>query len=520
MWRIVAAALLAVCVNAWGDVRQLASVEWLAKNLGRDDILVIDASPPKAHAAGHIPGAVNVNLFAWGGRDMSAAEMEALIRSWGVSADKRIVVYDQGGTYFAPSVLFDLYYHGVPADRLAILDGGIAKWKASGGAVTADATPPPTPGTFHVTKLHDESRARLPEFLVASGDPAKNALVEALSPETHFGAQKFFDRAGHIPHAIMAPPEDFFNADKTFKSPEEVRRMLAYLGVRPEQQLYAHCGGGLAAAVPFFAAKFVAGYPGVKLYKESQLEWLRDDRTLPMWTYDAPGQLREKSWLAGWTHPMLRQFGVSNVSIVDIRPAADYQQSHIAFASSVPADVFRANAASPEKLADALAAAGVKPTDEAVIVSEKGVTPDAAFAYALLEKLGQRRVSILSDSFDDWAFAGLPTAKGEAKIVKTSYAASARPASTSVYPRIYLDSGRSPLAKAPDGKVVRVAYTDLIDAKGTPRPASEIWTVLTKAGVPRYAELVTIADDPADAAVNYFVLKLMGYPDVKMAPSL
>ena len=517
MWRIVAAALMAVCVNAWADVQQLVSVEWLAKSVGREDVLIIDASPPKAHAAGHIPGAVNVNILAWGGRELSTAEREALVRSWGVSAGKHIVVYDQGGTYFAPSLLFDLYYVGVPADHLAILDGGMAKWKASAGAITTDATPAPKPGTFRVTKLRDESRARLPEFLVASGDPSKNALVEALSPETHFGAQKFFDRPGHIPHAIMAPPEDFFNADKTFKSPEEIRRMLGYLGVRPEQEIYAHCGGGLAAAVPFFAAKFVAGYPGVKLYKESQLEWLRDDRTLPMWTYDAPGQLREKSWLAGWTHPMLRQFGVSNVSIVDVRAAADYQQSHIAFASNVPAEVFRANAASPEKLAAALAAAGIKSTDEAVIVSEKGVTPDAALAYALLEKLGQRRVSILSDSFDDWAFAGLPTAKGEAKIVKTSYAASAAPVTTSAYPRIYLDSGKAPLAKAPEGKVVRVAYTDLINANGAPKPASEIWTILTKAGVPRYAELVTVADDPGEAAVSYFVLKLMGYPDVKMA---
>src|SRR3989304_5655517 len=74
------------------------------------------------------------------------------------------------------------------------------------------------------------------EFLVAPGDPANNALVEALEPSQHFGGAKFFDRAGHIPNAIMMPTADFYNSDKTFKSAQELRRMLAYLGVKPDQQ--------------------------------------------------------------------------------------------------------------------------------------------------------------------------------------------------------------------------------------------------------------------------------------------
>ena len=40
--------------------------------------------------------------------------------------------------------------------------------------------------------------------------------------------------------------------------------------------------------------------------------------------------------------------------------------------------------------------------------------------------------------------------------------------------------------------------------------------LLVKAGVPRYAELVTFADEPGEAAANYYLLKLMGFPDVKV----
>ena len=58
---------------------------------------------------------------------------------------------------------------------------------------------------------------------------------------------------------------------------------------------------------------------------ESQLEWLRDDRGLPFWTYDAPNMTREKTWLSGWNNQMLRMFGASKLSVVDVRPAASFK---------------------------------------------------------------------------------------------------------------------------------------------------------------------------------------------------
>ena len=84
------------------------------------------------------------------------------------------------------------------------------------------------------------------------------------------------------------------------------------------------------------------------------------------------------------------------------------------------------------------------------------------------------------------------------------------------YEKVYIASGKTVPVKAQDGKVVHVPYTDLLNANGTPKAAQDIWNILTKAGVPRYAELVAFSDDPGEAAVNYFILKLMGYPDIKV----
>ena len=516
----------------------LAGVRWLEKNLGSQDVVILDASPAPMYAAQHIPGAVSVDVYAYGVQDAPAAEMERLFQSWGLSRGKKIVIYDQGGSMMATRVHFSLYYYGFPAKDLAVLDGGLSKWQSEGLPVTTEATPAPAKGTFKVTKFDESVRARLPEFLTASGDPAGNALVEGLGANWHFGEVAFFDRAGHIPNGILIPSTDFYNADKTFKSPEELRRMMAYLNVKPEQQVYTYCGGGVAASVPFFALKFMLGYPNVKLFIESEMGWLSDERKLPFWTYDAPSIMREANWLKAWSSQMLRTYLDPRVSVVDVRAADAYGEGHVPFALNIPAGVFRSNLATPDKLAGLLGAAGVDIRHEAVVVSGAGLTKDAALAFVLLEQLGQTKVSVLIDPVDRWAPGGITVTKDatvvgpkkaprDLTIPPTTYTAKVRSdviltdpkSSQGVYPKVFIASGKEVPAGAQEGKVVHVPYTDLLNPDGTPKAAKDIWNILAKAGVPRYAELVCFSDDPGEAAANYFILKLMGFPDIKVLVS-
>src|SRR5262249_14553676 len=158
----------------------------------------------------------------------------------------------------------------------------------------------------------------------------------------------------------------------------------------------------------------------------------------------------------------------------------------------------------------------------------------SALAFLVLEKLGQR-VSVLMESMDDWGLGGFPITK-DATIVGTpkspqdlavppgSYAPNPKSgvmirdarAGGGLYPKVLIASGKGAPGKMPEGKVVHVPYTELLDAKGMPKPAAEIWKILVKAGVPRYAEIVLVADNPGEAAINYYVFRLMGFPDVKV----
>lgn len=513
----------------------LVDVAWLQQNLGRADLLLLDASPPPMFAAGHIPGAVNASVFGYGATEQTPAQMHKLFQSWGVGTGKRVVVVDQGGSFFAPRLFFDLYHHGFPAERLFLLDGGLAKWRAAGGVVTTEATAPPAPGDFTPGTLRTEVRVRLPEFLNATGDPHNNAVVDALEPAMYYGQARFFDRAGHVPNALLLPSGDFFNADKTFKSAAEIRRMAQHLGIRPEQRIVTHCGGGIAAATPFFALKFIAGYPQVSLYPGSQLEWLRDDRGLPFWTYAAPQLLRDMHWVNGWTNRTVRSYGISQVSVIDLRAAEQYGKGHVPYALNLPAALFRQHLDRPAELAPLLAAAGVNPREEAVLVGEGGrLGPDVALAFLLLHQLGQARVSLLAGSADDWGLAGLPIATqptvvgarrtpDDLVVRPVPYSAESRSgavlrARDGALPpgTVLIAAGATLPAKAPAGTLLHVPYTQLLDIAGRPRPAGELWTALSKAGVPRYAPLVTMADDPGEAAALWIVLRLMGYADVKV----
>jgi thiosulfate/3-mercaptopyruvate sulfurtransferase len=513
----------------------LVSVNWLEKNLKDAGVVILDASPAKLYEAQHIPGAVSVDLYSYGIQEIPVAVTEQHFQSWGISAGKKIIVYDQGGSIMATRAIFDLYYHGFPADNLFILDGGLSKWQKSEMPVTKEPTPAPNRGSFHITTLNEEVRVRLPEFLTASGDPENNVLLEGLGADWHFGEVAPFERKGHIPNGILMPSADFYNPDKTFKSPEEMKRMLAYLGVRPEQKCYTYCGGGVAASVPFFALKFILKYPEVKLYKESEMGWLQDERKLPYWTYDAPSLMRETKWLQWWGGQILRMYGGAQVSIVDVRPAGEFNQGHVPFALNIPAEVFKSNIGEPEKLAEILAPAGVNPTYEAVVISGAGLTKESALAFVMLEKLGQKKVSVFVDSLGKCAQLGFALTKDtsvgpaqkvprDGSALPAKYSGNFRtqviitdPKSTrGLYPRVFIASGKNVPAKSQDGTVVHVQYTDLLNADGTPKAAKDIWNILEKAGVPRYAELVCFSDDPGEAAVDYFVLKLMGYPDIKV----
>ena len=287
--------------------------------------------------------------------------------------------------------------------------------------------------------------------------------------------------------------------------------------------------------MPFFALKFIVKYPKVKHFTDSQLGWLFDERELPFWTFDAPYLMRDTNWLQWWGGQRTRSLGSIHVSIVDVRPVNAYNQGHVPFALNIPATVFTDNLKNPSAVAKVLGSSGVNVNHEAVVISGAGVTKDSALTFLVLEKMGQKKASIFMDSMDKWTGLGFDLKKDATVVApkKVRHDLSIPPTNYPVniskeviitdpkitkglYPKVLIASGKEIPKKVMAGKVVHVPYTELLNADGRPKLAKDIWNILTKAGVPRYAELVCFSDDPGESAINYFVLKLMGYPDIKV----
>ncbi|MEG2136426.1 MAG: rhodanese-like domain-containing protein [Clostridia bacterium] len=561
--RAVPLLLALAFTQAHGQTKNgnLVDAEWLRQTMGKPNVVLLDASPTKMHIAGHIPGAVSVSFtkeqntsqgsgLSYGGgvdqftdqtkaayafQEVEPKKLEKLFRSWGINPDSQVVLYDQGGSFLATRLFYSLVAHGMSPSNVYILDGGLHKWKEKGLPTTEKITPAPKIGNVKASAPSLKHRIDLPEFISLSGNKDKYVVVEGLGANWHFGEALNYDRHGHIPYAKMIPSVDFFNADKTFKSAAEIKKIATYNGATPDKSILTQCGGGIGGSVPYFALKYIAKYPNVRHFQGSQLAWLNDERALPFWTYDAPYLMRETNWLQWWGGLRTRTLGNIQVSIVDTRSRANYQQGHIPFALNVPAETFSKNISSPAELSEILGKAGVNPAHEAVIVSNGGVTKEAALAYVALDSLGQRRVSIFMDTTDTWGNLGfelketdtvvaprtiphdlaIPPVKYEAAPHK-DVLANGEADKSSLYGRVYVASGKDPLKQSLSGKTIHVPYMNLLDANGKPKAAKDIWKIFNTAGLPRYAEVVLVSEDPGEAAVNYYILKLMGWPDVKV----
>ncbi len=236
--------------------------------------------PPgaQAYAAGHIPGAVFVDLETElagrpgaGGRHPlpEAADFEAAMAAKGVDARRGVVVYDARTSVAAARAWWLLRYFGHP--DVAVLDGGLAAWEAAGLPLTTER-PTVAPGDFRATP------GGLP-VLDAAGAAAlaggHGVLLDARAPERFRGEQEPIDPvAGHIPGARNHPAPDNLAPDGRFLAPEVLRTRLRAAGVQAGAEAGAYCGSGVTAAHTVLAAE-LAGFP-VALYAGSWSEWITD----------------------------------------------------------------------------------------------------------------------------------------------------------------------------------------------------------------------------------------------------
>ncbi|MEH6701132.1 3-mercaptopyruvate sulfurtransferase [Parasphingorhabdus sp.] len=270
----------------------LVTTEWLANELGASDLRIVDATkfmadagrnPAAEYEAGHIPGAVFMDLseLTDAGNPIEnmlppAEKFASRMQSLGLGDGSRIVLYDDSPLQSAARAWWMLTIFG--AHEVAILDGGIAKWKAEGRPLE---TGKEALRHRHFTVWKDDKDVRTKADLLANLHSKEEQVVDA-RPADRFSGETPDPRgataSGHIPGSINIPHSSFFNADGTWKSAEEINAIFADAGVDLSKPLVTTCGSGMTAAVVSFAAA-VAGAEKTALYDGSWAEWGADADT-------------------------------------------------------------------------------------------------------------------------------------------------------------------------------------------------------------------------------------------------
>jgi thiosulfate/3-mercaptopyruvate sulfurtransferase len=260
----------------------LVTTDWLEKNLNNPKLRLIEVSVDTGvYERGHIQGAVN---FKWHTdlvdpvkRDIASKEnFEKLLRQAGVNNDSTIVIYGDSNNWFAAwgAWVFDVY--GVK--NVKLLDGGRKKWEAEKRPLTPLATKV-SAGNIKVSDPNNALRARLIDVVAIANKKSDTALVDIRSPDEFTGkifapagVQETAIRAGHIPGAVNVPWGQAVAEDGTFKSPEELKKVYAAVGIDGKKPIITYCRIGERSSHTWFALSKILGY-NVRNYDGSWTEY-------------------------------------------------------------------------------------------------------------------------------------------------------------------------------------------------------------------------------------------------------
>lgn len=263
-------------MKGYANPQLLVSASELAAGLdapsGRP--LIIDLRPPEAYTAGHIPGAVHLDLFGVSLIDTDPAPLKAfmwmiahLLASRGVDGATPVVVYDEQSGVRAARAFWFLEYFGHPSVRL--LDGGFGAWTRGNLPVTRDAAPPAA-STW--TGSRDAGAvATWQDVRGAIGRP-QAVILDTRSDDEYHGTLVRAARGGAVPGAVHIEWTRNLSADGDFKPAAELRQMYEAAGVTPDREVITYCQGGYRAAHSYLALRLL-GYPKVRNYVGSWKEW-------------------------------------------------------------------------------------------------------------------------------------------------------------------------------------------------------------------------------------------------------
>ena len=271
------------------DQPRLIETAELAGLTGHPSIRIVDMRTSLLdYLKGHIPNAVYLNFenLRIPEKGIPAQEpnricLERLLgESLSVSNDMWVILYSEKSNPNATYLAWTLDFLG--HKKLGVVNGGWEKWLAEKLPAT-QLYPSLIPKKFFGKAIHENLAEKkwIRDRLSTKGV----VLVDARPPRQYSGEEGEEIRKGHIPGARNLFWETTLEGDevKIWKKKEAMEKLFAESGVTKEKQVVVYCRTGREASHVYFTLKHVLGFPSVRHYRGSWVEWSAD-QTLPVKT--------------------------------------------------------------------------------------------------------------------------------------------------------------------------------------------------------------------------------------------
>lgn len=265
----------------------VVSTSWLQDHLGSPDLAIVDASwylPAAGRDAraefreARIPGAQFFDIDEISDTNSTLPHMlpspekfSSRMRKMGIGDGKKVIAYDGAGLFSAARAwwMFKVFGH----NDVAVLDGGLPKWKAENRPL--EDGPVLKPQERHFTARYQSMLVRDMAEVAAALKSGSEQFADARSSGRFRGEEaepRPHVRAGHMPGARNVPYATLLQPDGTLKPAREIAAVFAEAGIDLARPVITGCGSGVTAAILSLGLS-LAGAREHALYDGSWAEW-------------------------------------------------------------------------------------------------------------------------------------------------------------------------------------------------------------------------------------------------------
>jgi thiosulfate/3-mercaptopyruvate sulfurtransferase len=275
----------AVCVKLptkksyknYPDDSLVISIEEASKLIGKQKVVFLDTRNYWKYIEGHIPGAYNLELYAFHWVDTSkegvsafVKQMENLLGSFGINKQTEVIFYQNNSGYDAARGVWLLNFLGHKKARL--LDGGLNLWRRR--KLPVSTKDPRSPRRRKFSTIPDGSMIATLGML--SLHMERFQVIDTRSPGEFSGKFHRALKAGHMPGSINVEWNRALRRDGTLKNAIQLEKL--YPGIAQEKETVTYCQSGYRAAHSWLVLRLL-GFRKVRNYLGSWYEWGNDPQT-------------------------------------------------------------------------------------------------------------------------------------------------------------------------------------------------------------------------------------------------